>query len=90
MATNIKDKIIDGQMAFDFLAEIEVVKPEKKKRVVKEKKEEVKPAKVIKYKPKKEKVVKVKHKKRRYKNIKPNHLKKSRKIRRIPRKFLSK
>lgn len=90
MATKGKDNIIDGQMAFDFLAEIEVVKPEKKKRVVKEKKEEVKPARVVEYKPKKEKVVKVKPKKKKYKSIKPNHLKKSRKIRKIPRKFLKK
>ena len=56
MATKGKDKIIDGQIAFDFLSEIEIVKPEKKKRVVKEKKEEVKPARVVKYKHKKEKI----------------------------------
>ncbi len=88
MATKGKDKIIDGQIAFDFLGEIEVVKPQKKvKRVIKEKKEPAKQVRVIKYKKPKIKIKKQKLKKKKYKCIKPNHLKKSRKTRRLPRKF---
>ena len=83
MATKGKDNIIDGQMAFEFLAEMEVIKPEKKKRVIKEKKEPVKPARMVKYKPKKEKVVKVEPKKKKHNRIKPTHLKKNRRVRRI-------
>lgn len=83
MATKGKDKIIDGQIAFDFLSEMEVVKPVRKKRV---KVEEMKPEKqprIIKFKqPKKKKALKIKIK-RKYKSIKPNHLKKNRKVRRI-------
>lgn len=90
MATKGKDNVIDGQIAFDFLAEIEIVKPEKKKRVVKEKKENIQPARVVRYKPKKEKEIKVKIKKKKYKSIKPNHLKKSRKVRRIPMRIYKK
>ena len=90
MATKGKDNIIDGQIAFDFLAEIEVVKPEKKKRVKVEEKKPVQPPRIVRYKkPKKEKVVKVKPKKK-FRSIKPNHLKKARKVKRIPGKFLKK
>lgn len=87
MATKGKDKIIDGQIAFDFLAEIEVVKPEKKKRIKVEENKPEKPNRVIKYKqPKKKKPLTIKSK-RKHKSIKPNHLKKSRKIRRILRRY---
>ena len=89
MATNGKDKIIDGQIAFDFLGEIEVIKPEKKvKRAVKvENKKPTKPAQIIKYKKPKVKVEKKKNKKNKNKTIKPNHFKKARKVRRIPRRI---
>lgn len=83
MATKGKDKILDGQIAFDFLSEIEVVKPVRKKRVKVEEKKPVQPPRIIKYKkPKKEKVVKVKPKKK-FRSIKPNHLKKNRRVKRI-------
>ena len=83
MATKGKDKILDGQIAFDFLSEIEVVKPVRKKRVKVEEKKPVQPPRIIKYKkPKKNKHLKVKTK-RKYKSIKPNHLKKNRRVRRI-------
>lgn len=86
MATKGKDKILDGQIAFDFLKEIEIVKPAKKPRkVVKaEEKKPVKPVRVVKYK-KPTKTSKGKNKKKKYKSIKPNHFKKSRKIIRIPK-----
>lgn len=78
MATKGKDKILDGQIAFDFLSEIEVVKPEKKqKKVIKEKEVE----------PKVEKIVQVKTFRKAILNIKRNHFKKSRKVKRVPRKF---
>ena len=83
MATKGKDKIIDGQIAFDFLSEIEVVKPVRKKRVKVEEKKPEKQTRIIKFKqPKKKKALKIKIK-RKYKSIKPNHLKKNRKVRRI-------
>ena len=83
MATKGKDKIIDGQIAFDFLSEIEVVKPVRKKRVKVEEKKPEKPPRIIKYKkPKEKKPLKVKIKTK-YKSIKPNHLKKNRRVRRI-------
>ena len=85
MATKGKDKIIDGQIAFDFLGEIEVVKPKKKpKKVVKvEEKKQEKPIRVFKYKKPKVKVEKRKNKKKKFKCIKHNHFKKSRKTRRM-------
>jgi len=90
VATNGKDKIIDGQIAFDFLSEIEVVKLVKKpkKRVKVEEKKLEKPIRVFKYKKPKIKVEKRKNKKKIFKCIKHNHLKKSRKTRRIPRKLI--
>jgi len=91
MATKGKDKILDGQIAFDFLSEIEQVKPEKKpKKVTKvmENKESLEPIKLIKFKKPKVKAEKRKNKKIIFKSIKPNHLKKSRKIRRVPRRFV--
>ena len=90
MATKGKDKIIDGQIAFDFLSEIEVVKPVKKvkKQVKVEDKKPEKPIRVFKYKKPKVKVEKRKNKNKKFKCIKHNHFKKSRKIRRIPRKLI--
>ncbi len=76
MATKGKDKILDGQIAFDFMGEIE--KPKRK---------------ITTEKAAKEKIVKTKQvvptiKKKKHKNIKLNHYKKSRKLRKIQaRKF---
>ena len=74
MATKGKDKILDGQIAFDFMAELEVVAP-KKARKPKVTIETEKPIKAI---------IKNIFRKQ-YINIKPNHLKKNRKVRKIKR-----
>ncbi len=76
MATKGKDKIIDGQIAFDFLGEMEV---EIKPRKAKVKNIEIKVAKKVLTRFRKEKL-----------NIKHNHFKSSRKVRRMLRKFLIK
>ena len=86
MATKGKDKIIDGQIAFDFLGEIEVVKPVKKeKKEVKENKQLEKSTRVFKYKKPKIKVEQRKNNKKQFKSIKHNHFKKSRKTKSFPR-----
>ncbi len=71
MATKGKDKIIDGQIAFDFMGELEVeIKPRKSKVIEKNitKKKEIKTKKVF---------------RKKHVNVKYNHLKKNRKVRRI-------
>lgn len=73
MATKGKDKILEGQIAFDFFGEIEqakVIKPKKEKVINIETKKEIKKAEI-----------KIFRKVRL--NIKHNHFKKARKVRRI-------
>ena len=70
MATKGKDKIIDGQIAFDFIGEMEVeIKPRKTKVIEKNiiKQKEIKTKKVF---------------RKKHINVKPNHLKVNRKVRR--------
>ena len=90
MATKGIDKIIDGQIAFDFLKEIEVVKVEKPKKVKIErqpKENKPKEKKVIKLKAAKGKPPKQSKFRKTQLNIKHNHFKTTRNIRRIPRRF---
>lgn len=70
MATKGKDKIIEGQIAFDFMGELEVeIKPRKTKVIEKNIiKKEIKTKKVF---------------RKNYVNVKPNHIKKNRKVKKI-------
>ena len=88
MATKGKDKILEGQIAFDFLSEIEIIKPkkEKVKKIEKptltenKKTVKVKSDKIVQPKPKKFRKLRL--------NIKRTHFKAARKVRRVPRKFI--
>ena len=71
MATKGKDKIIDGQIAFDFMGELKVeIKSRKTKEIEKNiiKQKEIKTKKVF---------------RENHVNVKPNHLKKNRKVRKV-------
>ena len=71
MATKGKDKIIDGQIAFDFMGELKVeIKSRKTKEIEKNiiKQKEIKTKKVF---------------RKKYVNVKFNHLKKNRKVRKV-------
>ena len=74
MATKGKDKIIEGQIAFDFMAEMEPINQTKAKQTKDEKLEQ-----------KVSEKVQVKTFSKGTLNIKPNHLKKTRKVKRISR-----
>lgn len=74
MATKGKDKILEGQIAFDFLAEMQPVKVTKPKK-----------AKVKNVEKKVTEIVQKKKFRKANLNIKHNHFKVSRKVRRIPR-----
>ena len=73
MATKGKGKILEGQIAFDFMGELEVEIKPRKKKVIEQNivKKEIKTKKIF-----RKKLV----------NIKLNHLKKNRKARKIKRK----
>ena len=66
MATKGKDKILEGQIAFEFFGDIEqTIKPKKQKSIEVNKKNKA----TIKFRKK-------------YVNVKPNHIKVNRKVRR--------
>ena len=69
MATKGKGKILDGQIAFDFMGELKVEIKPRKKKVIEHNivKKEIKTKKVF---------------RKKYVSVKPNHLKKNRKVRR--------
>lgn len=67
MATKGKGKMLDGQIAFDFLAEMKVEIKPRKTRVEIIKKKEIKTKKVF---------------RKKHVNVKYNHIKKNRKVKR--------
>lgn len=75
MATKGKGKILDGQIAFEFMGIMETeVKPRRTKAIEQKiiNKKQTKTKKIF---------------RKKYVNVKPNHLKRHRKVRKISRKF---
>ena len=68
MATKGKGKILDGQIAFEFMGVMETEVKPRKSKAIEQTKKEIKTKKIF---------------RKKYVNVKHNHLKKNRKVRKV-------